>query len=67
MKKVKTKKGVAKRFKLTKKGKIKYHACSRGHLLTTKKSKRLRNLRKARTLTGKQATFIKDQLPYGRG
>ena len=66
MPKLKTKKGVIKRFKLTKKGKIKYRPCSKGHLLTTKKSSRIRNLRKGRTLSGKQATFIKDQLPYGR-
>ncbi|HRZ14004.1 MAG TPA: 50S ribosomal protein L35 [Candidatus Omnitrophota bacterium] len=63
--KLKTKKGVAKRFKFTKSGKIKYHPASKGHLLTNKKSSRIRRLRKARTLAGKQEKFVRKLLPHG--
>lgn len=64
--KLKTKKGVAKRFKLTKKGKIKYHPNGKGHLLTHKKSSRIRKLRKATTIgVKKDENFIKSMLPYG--
>ncbi len=66
MKKLKTKKGVAKRFKLTKKGKIKYKACGKGHLLTNKKSSRIRGLRKAGVLEEcKEVKYLKRMLPYG--
>ncbi|MFH1413807.1 MAG: 50S ribosomal protein L35, partial [Candidatus Omnitrophota bacterium] len=47
MPKLKTKKGVAKRFKLTKTGKIKYHSEGKRHLLSSKGKKRKRKLRKA--------------------
>jgi large subunit ribosomal protein L35 len=66
MGKLKTKKGVAKRFKLTKKGKLKYHAGGKSHLLSSKKAKRLRRLRRASILSGsKQRAFVKSMLPYG--
>lgn len=66
MPKLKNKKGVAKRFKLTKKGKIKYVACGKSHLLSSKKTKRLRGLRKPKTLEGRQEIkYIKRMLPYG--
>ncbi len=66
MGKLKTKKGVAKRFKLTKKGKVKYHPCGKSHLLSSKKTKRIRGLRKADVLKGgKETKFIKRMLPYG--
>jgi large subunit ribosomal protein L35 len=66
MPKLKTKKGVAKRFKLTKKGKVKYHPCGKGHLLTNKKAKRIRSLRKGRTIANKKLeTFLSRMLPYG--
>ncbi len=66
MPKLKTKDGVAKRFRLTKKGKIKYHPCSKGHLLTNKTSGKIRELRKSRTVrVAKSAKYLKRMLPYG--
>ena len=66
MGKLKTKKGVAKRFKLTKKGKVKHTPCGKSHLLTSKQSERLRRLRKRDTIKGtKEAKFVKSMLPYG--
>ncbi|MDP3731628.1 MAG: 50S ribosomal protein L35 [Candidatus Omnitrophota bacterium] len=66
MPKLKTKKGVAKRLRLTKKGKIKYHTSGKGHLLSGKTSKRLRHLRRSKTVDGKQdIKYIKRMLPYG--
>jgi large subunit ribosomal protein L35 len=67
MQKLKTKKGVAKRFRLTKKGKIKYGPCGKGHLLTNKKKTRLRRMKKTRTIDGaKDRKYLKEMLPYGR-
>ncbi len=64
--KLKTKKGVSKRFKLTKKGKIKYHPGGKSHLQTGKKSSRIRKMRRARTIDeSKEISFIKRMLPYG--
>jgi len=66
MGKLKTKKGVAKRFKLTKKGKIKYHPSGKRHLLSNKKSKRLRKLRGADVMQEKkEVKYLKRMLPYG--
>jgi len=66
MPKLKTKKGVAKRFKLTKKGKIKYSPCGKSHLLSSKETGRLRRLRKAKVLGDKkQKNYLKRMLPYG--
>jgi large subunit ribosomal protein L35 len=66
MPKLKTKKGVAKRFKLTKKGKIKYKPCGKGHLLSSKATKRKRQLRKSTILTDTQKIkYLKRLLPYG--
>jgi large subunit ribosomal protein L35 len=66
MPKLKTKKGVAKRLRLTKRGKIKYHTCGKSHLATCKKSKRLRSLRRPKTVDGTQdIKYIKRMLPYG--
>ena len=66
MPKLKTKKGVAKRFKLTKKGKLKYHSGGKRHLSTSKKTKQNRNLRKAKTLGNlEEVKYVKSMLPYG--
>jgi large subunit ribosomal protein L35 len=65
MPKLKTKKGVVKRFKLTKKGKIKYKPCGKSHLLSSKTTKRIRHLRKSDTLKNKQSIkYLKRLLPY---
>jgi len=66
MPKLKTKKGVAKRLRLTKKGKVKYHACGKSHLLSGKTSKRIRHLRRSKIIEGKkEVKYIKRMLPYG--
>lgn len=66
MPKLKTKKGVAKRFKLTKKGKIKFKSSGKGHILTKKNSKRIRSLRKQKIVhVKKQEKNLKQTLPYG--
>ena len=66
MPKLKTKKGVAKRFKLTKSGKIKYAPGGKSHLLSNKKHKRLRRLRRLNILEDrKNKRYIKRMLPYG--
>lgn len=66
MGKLKTKRGVAKRFKISKKGKVKYHPGGKSHLASSKKTKKIRNLRRSRTLAGeKEVRFIKSMLPYG--
>jgi len=65
MPKLKTRKGVAKRLRLTKKGKIKYSACGRSHLLSGKTSKRIRHLRRPGIIKGKKdIKYIKRMLPY---
>lgn len=66
MPKLKTKKGVAKRFKLTKKGKLKYHPIAKSHLLSSKKPKRLRSLRRAKVVeSSPDIKYLKRMLPYG--
>ncbi|OGX39948.1 MAG: 50S ribosomal protein L35 [Omnitrophica WOR_2 bacterium RIFCSPLOWO2_01_FULL_41_12] len=66
MPKLKTKKGVAKRFRLTKKGKIKYSPSGKSHLLTGKEPERLRHLGKSATIKSKKDTkYLKRMLPYG--
>ncbi len=51
MPKKKTKKAVAKRFKKTASGKIRFHGAGRRHLLSARSRKAKRNLRKGSTLT----------------
>lgn len=66
MPKLKTKKGVAKRFKLTKKRKLKYFPGGKSHLATGKKTNRKRRLRRARGLkNNREAVYLKRLLPYG--
>jgi len=66
MPKLKTKEGVAKRFRVTKKKKITYRYGGKGHLLTNKKSRRIRRLRRTGVLEHKKSIkFIKRMLPYG--
>ncbi len=66
MPKLKNKKGVAKRFRFTKSGKIKYAPCGKSHLLSSKKTKRIRGLRKGKVIKGrKEAKYLKRMLPYG--
>ncbi len=65
MRKMKTKKGILKRFKITKKGKIlRGHQYSR-HLKAKKTKKQLRRYKEPTQLIGKQARNIKKLLGYG--
>ena len=52
MPKLKTRRAVAKRFKVTGSGKLKRSKAYKGHILTKKTTKRKRNLRQA-TIVGK--------------
>ena len=66
MPKLKTKKGAAKRFALTKKRKIKYSPGGKSHLLSSKEPERLRRLRRAGVIENKkEAKYLKRMLPYG--
>ena len=59
MPKVKTNKAAAKRFKVTAKGKLKYHKAGSGHLLGDKSRKRKRNLRSPGILSPAENKRIK--------
>lgn len=66
MPKLKTKKGVAKRFRFTKSGKLKHRSSFRGHLLSGRAQNRKRRLRKNSLLSAsKDAASIRRQMPYG--
>ena len=64
MPKLKTRKAIAKRFRLTASGKIKRLRAFRGHLKTWKSSKRKRFLRTADYVSKADARKIKRQMPY---
>ncbi len=64
MPKIKTHRGAAKRFRKTKKGKIKRSRAYKGHILTSKKKKRKRHLRQSTLTTNTEAKMIKKLLPY---
>jgi len=67
MAKLKTKKGVVKRFRQTKRGKITYHSGGKSHLASCKKSKRIRRLRRTAILgDAAKEKYVKRMLPYGR-
>ncbi|MCI0744611.1 MAG: 50S ribosomal protein L35 [Verrucomicrobia subdivision 3 bacterium] len=63
---IKTRKAVAKRFKITANGKVLRSRAGKRHLLQNKKPKRRRSLGTA-TLVGPTDTYrIKQNLPFGR-
>ena len=64
MPKLKTKKGVSKRFRLTKKGKVKRGHGGRGHLLGKKSRQKKRKLKKPAFLEGKSRAIISKFIPY---
>lgn len=65
MPKLKTKKAVKKRFKITGTGKIIRSRSGRGHLRTGKSRKRKRALRRAGIVSKGEARMIKRLMPYG--
>ena len=64
MPKLKTHRGAAKRFKVTGSGKIKRYRANKSHLLTGKRAKRMRSLRKSDLVPEVQQENIKKLLPY---
>ena len=64
MPKVKTHRGPAKRFSLTKSGKIKRSKAYKRHILTKKTTKRTRNLRKTGYIAECEEKNIKKLIPY---
>ncbi len=65
MPKLKTKKGVAKRFKITKSGLVKKRSGNTGHLMSKKSSKRKRKLRRSDYLTATEGKKVRRMMPYG--
>lgn len=65
MPKLKTKKAVAKRFKITGTGKVMHYGAGGGHLLSKKSRKRKKRIKKAQELKGKgDVKTVKKLLPY---
>jgi len=61
----KTRKAVAKRFKVTASGKVLRSRSSRRHLLSTKSAKRKRRLAKAARVDNTDVARVKANLPFG--
>jgi len=61
----KTRKAVAKRFKITARGKVLRTHSSRRHLMSTKNAKRKRRLAKAACVDRTDVARIKMNLPFG--
>lgn len=64
MPKIKTHRGAAKRFGITKNGKIKRGKAFRSHILNKKTTKRKRKLRKMGYLTSANSATIRRMMPY---
>ncbi|PWL43210.1 50S ribosomal protein L35 [Christensenella sp. MSJ-20] len=64
MPKMKTHRGAAKRFSLTKSGKIKRGKAYKSHILNKKSPKRKRNLRKSTLIAAVEEKKIKKLIPY---
>ena len=64
MPKIKTHRGAAKRFSLTKNGKVKLSHAGRRHILNKKTTKRKRHLRKGAYACDANAATIKLLIPY---
>ena len=62
--KIKTHRGAAKRFGVTKNGKVKRSKAYKSHILNKKSTKRKRKLRKAGYLAPANAATIKKMMPY---
>jgi len=67
MPKMKTHKGVAKRFRVTRTGKVLVRMTGKGHLMSSKRGKTVRQLRKWKQITGKNARTIKQLLAHSKG
>ena len=63
---IKTKKSVAKRFKITASGKVMRASAGRRHLAHSKNAKRARSLRGLTTVDATDVYRIKQNLPFSR-
>ncbi len=64
MPKIKTHRGAAKRFSVTKSGRIKRAKAFKRHLLNGKSTKRTRNLRHSTFVSDSEEKNIKQLIPY---
>ena len=64
MPKMKTHSGAAKRFSLTKSGKVKRAKAYKSHILNKKSSKRKRNLRKGTYISTAEQKNVRVLIPY---
>lgn len=64
MPKLKTHRGAAKRFSLTKNGKVKRSKAFKSHILTKKSTKRKRGLRGVAYASDANAATVKKLIPY---
>jgi large subunit ribosomal protein L35 len=64
MPKQKTHRGAAKRFRLTKSGKVKRAKAYKSHILNKKSSKRKRNLRQGTYICAAEEKNIRALIPY---
>lgn len=64
MPKIKTKRTVAKRFKITGRGKIKRYRAFASHLLSKKSQRRKRLLKKAGLVSSSDFSHIRPLIPY---
>lgn len=64
MPKIKTHSGAAKRFKVSKKGKVKYQKAFKRHLLENKNAKRKRQATNAGVLSKSDEAQVRQLLPY---
>ena len=64
MPKIKTHRGAAKRFSLTKSGKVKRGHAYKSHILTKKSTKRKRGLRNTPYASPANAATVKKLIPY---
>lgn len=65
MPKLKSNRSARKRMRITKSGKVKHFKAGRGHLLTSKSSKRKRLLGKSAYMTSTEAATMRLIMPYG--
>lgn len=65
MPKMKTHKGAAKRFRVTKNGKIMRGKAYKSHILTKKSQKRIRNFRKPGEVAASDKNVVKKNLGIG--
>lgn len=65
MPKMKTRRGAAKRFRITRTGKVRFKHAGMRHNTSTKSNKQKKRLIKTGTLNDGDANLIKRLLPYG--